>query len=41
MWYLKMSLSDIENTDIKELEWLSGRMAEQIKKENEALTGKK
>ena len=40
MWYLKMSIEDIENTDKKELEWLSGRMCEQIKKENDALQGK-
>lgn len=45
MWHLHMSLSDIEGTDTKELEWLHGRVVEQIKKENkvrrEAMTGKK
>jgi len=37
---MKMTLSDIENTDKKELEWLLGRMSEQIKKENDAIAGK-
>jgi len=35
MYYLKMSITEIENMDIKELEWFEGRMNEEIKQENE------
>ena len=45
MKHLGMTLSDIEETDIKELEWLHGRLVEQVRQENkarrEAATGKK
>jgi len=30
-----MSITEIENMDIKELEWFEGRMNEEIKQENE------
>lgn len=40
MYYLHMQISDVDGTDIKELEWLYGRMFEEKKRELESQKGK-